>query len=257
MILTLPNFLAMQVEPLKSQSNGTNLTLYVLQWSKLGLAHDRLLYKLNVWFYGFFLKLLPCILLIIITCLLIRALYQFSSSNRCTSTYATSTIHLRLETSIGGAVLSSSRTGRTSSRKRKTDRTTRLLIVILLLFVLTELPQGIITMVAAVLGTDFFEHCYTPLGEVMDLLALTNCTVNFVLYCLMSRQFRITFRKTFHLGQATCQGTREQQCSPTEIPPKPEYTMVPLNQYSNEHIIQRERSFNSAQQCSEVIKPGL
>ena len=44
--------------------------------------------------------------------------------------------------------------------------------------------------------------------QVMDLLALTNCTVNFVLYCLMSRQFRITFRKTFHLGQATCQGTR-------------------------------------------------
>ena len=30
---------------------------------------------------------------------------------------------------------------------------------------------------AAVLGTNFFEKCYTPLGEVMDLVALANCTV--------------------------------------------------------------------------------
>ena len=30
--------------------------------------------------------------------------------------------------------------------------------------------QGIITMVAAVLGTDFFEHCYTPLGEVTNII---------------------------------------------------------------------------------------
>ena len=62
--------------------------------------------------------------------------------------------------------------------------------------------QGVITLMAAVLGTDFFEKCYTPLGEVMDLVALVNCTVNFLLYSLMSRQFRITFRKTFHLREA-------------------------------------------------------
>ena len=37
--------------------------------------------------------------------------------------------------------------------------------------------QGVITLMAAVLGTNFFEKCYTPLGEVMDLVALANCTV--------------------------------------------------------------------------------
>jgi hypothetical protein len=34
------------------------------------------LYKINVWFYSFCLKLVPCTLLSIITCLLIRALIQ-------------------------------------------------------------------------------------------------------------------------------------------------------------------------------------
>ena len=47
-----------------------------VQWSPLAVSNDRMLYKLNVWFYSFFLKLVPCTLLSIITCLLIRALYQ-------------------------------------------------------------------------------------------------------------------------------------------------------------------------------------
>ena len=33
--------------------------------------------------------------------------------------------------------------------------------------------------------------CYTPLGELMDMMALVNCALNFILYCLMSRQFRL------------------------------------------------------------------
>ena len=39
----------------------------------------------------------------------------------------------------------------------------------------------------------FFVDCYIPLGEVMDMMALLNCTFNFLLYCLMSRQFRCKF----------------------------------------------------------------
>ena len=74
-------------------NNGTSQTLYsitvrissyamtiiFIQWSPLAVSNDRLLYKLNVWFYSFFLKLVPCTLLSIITCLLIRALCQVTS----------------------------------------------------------------------------------------------------------------------------------------------------------------------------------
>ena len=95
-----------------------------------------------------------------------------------------------------------------------------------------EIPrvQGVITLMAAVLGTNFFEKCYTPLGEVMDLVALVNCTVNFLLYSLMSRQFRITFRKTFHLREAKkgsdASLARDKKGSPSQLPPKAEYSMV-------------------------------
>jgi len=211
LVLTLPNFLATQVAPRPHTYNGTNITLHVLQWSSLGLAHDGLLYKLNFWFYGAILKLLPCALLIIITCFLIRALYQFSTP---------------------GGGLAGLLSKQAISRKRRMDRTTRLLIIILILFVLSEMPQGVITLMAAVLGTDFFEKCYTPLGEVMDLVALVNCTVNFLLYSLMSRQFRITFRKTFHLREARkgsdASLARDKKGSPSQLPPKAEYSMVPL-----------------------------
>ena len=47
-------------------------------------------------------------------------------------------------------------------------------------------------MLSAILGEKFLVSCYNPLGEVMDMLALTNCSINFILYCLMSTQFRTT-----------------------------------------------------------------
>ena len=52
-------------------------------------------------------------------------------------------------------------------------------------------------ILSGILGNEFFIYCYTPLGELMDMLVLTNCMVNFILYCIMSRQFRITFKKIF------------------------------------------------------------
>ena len=49
------------------------------------------------------------------------------------------------------------------------------------------------------MGTQFFLSCYNPVGEVMDLLALGNSAANFLLYCLMSTQFRATISKMLGL----------------------------------------------------------
>lgn len=37
-------------------------------------------------------------------------------------------------------------------------------------------------------------------GEVMDIIALINSAINFILYCSMSRQFRTTFKMVFRPG---------------------------------------------------------
>ena len=48
-------------------------------------------------------------------------------------------------------------------------------------------------MLGAVSGLNFFVKCYLPLGDLMDIMALGNSTINFVVYYMMSKQFRKTF----------------------------------------------------------------
>lgn len=73
------------------------------------------------------------------------------------------------------------------------ETTTRLLIAVMIVFLICEFPAGILAALCAILGQDFFENVYQPTGILTDLLALINSSVNFILYCLMSTQFRITF----------------------------------------------------------------
>ena len=82
--------------------------------------------------------------------------------------------------------------------KHQTDRTTRMLVAVLVLFLVTEIPQGIMALLSGVLGRKFFTGCYTKgMGEILDLLALLNSAINFLLYCSMSRQFRRAARTQF------------------------------------------------------------
>lgn len=73
------------------------------------------------------------------------------------------------------------------------ETTTRLLIAVMIVFLICEFPAGILAALCAILGQDFFENVYQPTGTLTDLLALINSSVNFILYCFMSTQFRITF----------------------------------------------------------------
>jgi len=67
-----------------------------------------------------------------------------------------------------------------------------MLVAIVVLFLVTELPQG-----ALALCSGLVEHCfqsyYAPLGDTMDIVALVNNGINFALYCTMSARFRQTF----------------------------------------------------------------
>lgn len=74
-----------------------------------------------------------------------------------------------------------------------TTRTTRMLLTVLILFLITEFPQGILALFSAIMGQEFFKHCYIPMANLMDFLALLNCSINFILYCFMSKRFRDTF----------------------------------------------------------------
>lgn len=83
-------------------------------------------------------------------------------------------------------------------RDRKTNRTTRMLLVVVVLFLVTEFPQGVINLLSGVLD-HFVGEVYMALGDLLDILALINNGINFILYCTMSKQFRDTFVHCFRL----------------------------------------------------------
>jgi hypothetical protein len=70
----------------------------------------------------------------------------------------------------------------------KVDTNTMLLIVCIL-FLITEFPQAILIFVS-IFDSNFYNFVYKPLGDLMDVLVLINNSINFILYCTMSNEFR-------------------------------------------------------------------
>lgn len=189
-LLCVPLYLAFEIEPktafleldgndaLPNSTTGHNTTIYVVDLSEIGKANNNLLMDVNFWVYSVVIKIIPCVALTVLSLRLIAALLDTKR---------------RREKLTSG----SRKTTRIMEKERQTDRTTRMLLAVLLLFLLTEFPQGILGMLSVVLGQRFFRECYNKLGEVMDILALINSAINFILYCSMSRQFRQTFSLLF------------------------------------------------------------
>ena len=83
-----------------------------------------------------------------------------------------------------------------SEKAGEYNRTTSMLVAVVLCFVVTELPQGILAFLSGV-DERIFDGVYTQLGDVWDMAVLINSSVNFLLYCSMSRLFRGTFWDLF------------------------------------------------------------
>jgi hypothetical protein len=144
--------------------------------------YEGTLYQANFWVHSVLIKLLPCSILTIISMWLIRALYSANQHQK----------HLRNYNSCPTA---ENMIKRQNKADKRTDRTTKMLLAVLLLFLITELPQGVFGLMSSLQGWCFFKMCYNRAGEVMDILALLNGSINFILYCSMSKQFRQTFRQ--------------------------------------------------------------
>lgn len=98
--------------------------------------------------------------------------------------------------SLGSTTLAPMQTTKLQAARRQLNQnetTTRLLIAVIIVFLICEFPAGILAALCAIFGQDFFDNVYQPMGYLTDLLALINSSVNFLLYCFMSQQFRATF----------------------------------------------------------------
>lgn len=158
---------------------------------------ERFVYSLNFWIQATLVKLLPCVGLTFLSILLVRTMKR-ADARRMTLRLSS----VRSSMAHRGSCSSNSR--ETVPRMVLTNRTTRMLLVVVLLFLVTELPQGIVNLLSGIFH-DFAEEIYLNLGDLIDILALTNNGINFILYCTMSKQFRDTFVQVFRLRQTSIQ----------------------------------------------------
>ncbi|KAL9907880.1 myosuppressin receptor 1 isoform 1-T6 [Glossina fuscipes fuscipes] len=173
-----------------------NVTVYRLYLSELALRNKSLQNATQL-IYSVLIKLIPCIALTILSIRLIMALLEAQRRRKKLTTNAVNGLKSVTNGKAQEQQLHKRKGSKIFEKEKQTDRTTRMLLAVLLLFLITEFPQGILGLLNIVLGRDFLMQCYLRLSDLMDILALINSSINFILYCSMSRQFRTTFALLF------------------------------------------------------------
>lgn len=119
--------------------SASNLTIYRVAPSNFAANHQ----TIYLWVYSVIIKLLPCIALTYLTMQLTKTLYEAKKRKE------------KLKGNLSLKLL---------SKKKQADRTTKMLIAVLLLFLFTEFPQAIMGLLSAILHSDFYLNCYQKLG---------------------------------------------------------------------------------------------
>ncbi|VDM36654.1 unnamed protein product [Toxocara canis] len=175
---------------------------YSIGFSAMFLQNNCALLKMNLWLTGIMLKAVPCFLLLWLTFALLLKL----RANR------------RKRMLLLGTRNDKSKDG--SLR----DRTTSMLLLMLCVFLSTELPQGVMAVLNAIYTKQFHLFVYLTLADMLDLLSLINCYVGFtVFFCTCTR-----YRQTISMleSRARRHGSAQQS-----TPTRNEYTVQ-----TNDHL---------------------
>ncbi|XP_052832949.1 G-protein coupled receptor dmsr-1 [Octopus bimaculoides] len=166
-VMMTPNFITKKIVEKPTMDNQT---VYLIIDDNLINSDSQAAIILNYWLYAITGKLLPCVLIFIFGGLLIYKIHEKTRRRK--------------------QMMQISCANRT--RLSEHSRTTKMLLTVIVLFLVTELPQGIL-IVMSITTPNIFDLIYVPLGDLMDIIALVNNAINFVLYCTMSQKFRNTF----------------------------------------------------------------
>jgi len=153
--------------PIPYLSVVRNVTVYRLYHSDLAL-HNVSLRNATFLIYSVLIKLIPCTALTILSVRLILALLEAKRRRKkLTSKPAPSN---GTKSVINGKSTERPRkNSKTLEKEKQTDRTTRMLLAVLLLFLITEFPQGILGLLNVLLGDAFFLQCYLRLSKYHKL----------------------------------------------------------------------------------------
>uniref|UniRef100_A0A0K0EJJ5 G_PROTEIN_RECEP_F1_2 domain-containing protein n=1 Tax=Strongyloides stercoralis TaxID=6248 RepID=A0A0K0EJJ5_STRER len=210
-----------------------NASAYLTGISELAVSNSCMVFRITFWMSGIIFKVIPCLILTLLVWLLTRILnevqknrlklfkgsskYSPPSSESLTkhdnNLFISPNFPSKLSTSSHNEYplmereksLSTSPMPKMSNVKKlsksgkngKTDRTTRMLLTIVCVFLITEIPQGVMAVLTGIFSDEFRIHIYNSFGDFLDLMALCNACTTFIIYCTMSGQFRTEFQKVF------------------------------------------------------------
>lgn len=141
--LSLPMYLSLTINETTTTTAGSNRTIYYVASTEFQRHHETIYF----WIYSVIIKLLPCILLTFFTIKLIQVLLKAKKSSALTNNGVSSNLFKR--------------------RRNQSDRTTALLVSVLILFLLTQFPQAIFGLFSA-LHRRFYEKCYHRMGKLLE-----------------------------------------------------------------------------------------
>jgi hypothetical protein len=198
-------------------TNDSVIYVYTLKETKLNQASNGNLFKFTFYLQSVLAKLLPCVSLVSFTMLLINSLVKINRNKRrlkkLPKLLDTNLNYQEMQLEATGIrknkrsqsynietridrINERSRVEKIRSQNQNIEhlRTTLMLIMICILFIIAELPQSILLFVSIIFHEQkVYEHIYMPLGDLMDIIVLFNSSINFILYCTMSCVFRSTF----------------------------------------------------------------
>ena len=184
-LICIPVFLSFSINVDYNLTSPNNETYHKYYMHISAMAEENDLVRLNFLTYSVIIKLIPCVILTIFSIFLVMKLMEAKKR--------------RMKLLQRQKKPQSQAAANRNKADRHADQTTRMLLAVLLLFLITELPQGILGLLSEILGDQFFQNCYQNCAEIMDMAALSCGAINFMIYCLMSSQFRSTFGKLFKI----------------------------------------------------------
>uniref|UniRef100_A0A915EU08 G-protein coupled receptors family 1 profile domain-containing protein n=1 Tax=Ditylenchus dipsaci TaxID=166011 RepID=A0A915EU08_9BILA len=142
--------------------NATNPRVHKIAAYRLKFSENALLQSINFWLFGSVSKLIPCSILCLMT-------YFILDSLRTIQTMAAK---------FGNV-----------ERDRQYHRTTKVILIVMVMFIVVEFPQGVLAVAQSVVVVPHLDI----LGDVFEMLTLLNSCLIFALFCSMNSRLRSAF----------------------------------------------------------------
>ncbi|KHN80986.1 hypothetical protein Tcan_15618 [Toxocara canis] len=220
-VMNAPNFLTYKIIEMRlnetceiKDESVRYAPAYIPGVSDMAVQAYCLVFRMAFWISGTVFKVVPCLLLTLFVWLLMRILNEVKQ-NRIrlmkNSRPLSNGNSSKIQPDDDNTCRTPSKQANHIRSGERTDRTTRMLLAIVFVFLVTEMPQGVMAVLSGMFSEEFRRHIYNNLGDILDLLSLCGACTTFIIYCSMSGQFRNEFRRVFLPSSVTCLSTKSDR----------------------------------------------